>query len=233
MFSNSDPVLYKDITSPIKQSLFLFSSILTNLHQYKCFSGQTQQIVQSVCLRFSYPRWIWKLAEQDAMTHVIILLFAQTRVGFCHFQLRRPSTEAVTARISPAEQGALHFFLSRLTLPFPSPDITNRAHVQCNTGLKQFRESSKKNLHVGVMNFHPAADNQQPGGGRSRKELADVGPGKLLLLFSCSAVPDGQSHPACCILVYHSRHCLAVQEGGRWECQGQQVVRLCTGQLCC
>lgn len=83
------------------------------------------------------------------------------------------------------------------------------------------------------MNFHPVADNQQARGGRSRKELADVGPGKLLLLFSCSAVPDGRSHPACCTLVYHSRHCLAVQEGGRGKCQGWQVVRLCTGKLCC
>lgn len=156
------------------------------------------------------------------MTLVIILLFAQTGVGFCHFQLRRPSTEAVTVRVSPAEQSALitPFFPSRLTLPFPSPDTTNRAHVYCNTGLKLVRESYKKNLHAGVMNFHPVAENQQARGGRSRKELADVGPGKLLLLFSCSAVPDGQSHPACCILVYHSRHCLAVQEGRRRNCQG-------------
>lgn len=48
------------------------------------------------------------------MTHIIIHLFAQVGVGFCHLQLRRSSTEAMVARISPAEQGVLvtPFFLS-------------------------------------------------------------------------------------------------------------------------
>lgn len=52
------------------------------------------------------------------MTHIIIHLFAQVGVGFCHLQLRRSSTEAMVARISPAEQGVLvtPFFPFRLTL---------------------------------------------------------------------------------------------------------------------
>lgn len=62
---------------------------------------------------------------------------------------------------------------------------------------------------------------RQPAGQRRQKQKG-VGwcwSRKLLLLFSYSAVPDGWSHPACCISVYRSRHCLAVQEGGRQKCQ--------------
>lgn len=68
-------------------------------------------------------RWIRQLAEQAAMTPVIIHLFAQTGVGFCHFQLGGPSAEAVTARASPAEQGALltPFFTSLPGCPSLSP----------------------------------------------------------------------------------------------------------------
>lgn len=146
------------------------------------------------------------------MTHIIIHLFAHVGVGFCHLQLRRSSTKAMVARISPAEQGVLvtPFFPFRLTLGWNrSGSLQRKIYIQ---------ES--------WISMFPAADNQQARGDRSRKELADVDPGsycsfrELLLLFSCSAVPDGQSHPACCILVYHSRHCLAVQEGGRRNCQG-------------
>lgn len=45
------------------------------------------------------------------------------------------------------------------------------------------------------MHFHPAHTNGQARGGGSRKELADVGRGKLLLPFSCSAAPDGWAPP--------------------------------------
>jgi len=82
-------------------------------------------------------RWIWQSAEQDATAPVIIHLSAQTGVEFCHFQLAGSSAEAVTARASPARQGALltpFFFPSRLTLPFPN--IVSGACAYCKAGLK-------------------------------------------------------------------------------------------------
>jgi len=57
--------------------------------------------------------------------------------------------------------------------------------------------------------------NRQARGDGNRKEVADVGPEKLLLLLSCSAVPDGWARPACCISVYRGGHRLAAPEGGR------------------
>lgn len=61
--------------------------------------------------------------------------------------------QGLTSRARCTAYTFLFFFPSRLTLPFPSPNITNRVHAYCKARLKQVRESSKENLHAGVTHF--------------------------------------------------------------------------------
>lgn len=70
------------------------------------------------------------------------------------------------------------------------------------------------------ISMFPAADNQQARGDRSRKELADVGPGSYCSFSLALQCQMASPILLAAFLVYHSRHCLAVQEGGRQNCQG-------------
>lgn len=142
MFSNSDhaPVLYKGIALPIKQSFLClccpaFSWIFTNINASVVIINR-QVCVPEVHL-YQMNLAVSRARCNDPCYYSFIC--PRQESGSATSILGSSSAEAVTARASPAEQGASltpFFSRPRLTLPFPSPGIMNRARAYCKARLK-------------------------------------------------------------------------------------------------
>lgn len=220
----SCPVLYKGIALPIKQSFLClccpaFSWIFTNIN------ASVVIVNSQVCV-------------PEVHLYQMNLAVRRARCNDpCYYSFICPSRSRVLPLPSwgaPAlklwlpglhQQSKVHRlrpFFSVLDWPSLSPLLTSwielvpTAKPGWNRSESLQRKINTRESYVSIRR----QTNRQARGDGSRKELAGVGPGKMLLLFSCSAAPDGWAHPACCILVYHSGHRLAAQEGGRPMCQG-------------